>query len=67
MDKVGGDYPAFENARPDDASWVSYRLTELLPLPVEEKQALLELEDALARLQALLEVLPRFQTDAGDE
>ncbi len=67
MDKVGGDYPAFEDPRPDDAHWVGYRLTELLPLPVEEKQALLELPDPLSRLQALIEVLPRFQSDSGDE
>lgn len=67
MDKVGTDYPAFEEPRPDDATWVSYRLTELLPLDVAEKQALLELEAPLDRLQALLEVLPRFQTDSPDE
>ena len=67
MDKVGDDYPAFENPRPDDAAWVGYRLTELLPLDIMEKQALLELEDPLTRLQALLEILPRFQVDDEDE
>lgn len=67
MEKVGGDYPAFEDPRLDDAGWVGYRLTELLPLDVAEKQALLELEGPLPRLQALLEVLPRFQADPEDE
>lgn len=67
MDKVGSDYPAFENPRTDDALWVGYRLTELLPLDITEKQALLELDDPLTRLQALLEILPRFQVDEADE
>lgn len=37
----------------DDASWVGYRLAELLPLPVSLKQSLLELEDARRRLERL--------------
>ncbi|MEF8700540.1 MAG: LON peptidase substrate-binding domain-containing protein [Candidatus Accumulibacter sp. UW20] len=37
----------------DDASWVGYRLTEMLPLQPLAKQKLLELEDPLLRLQAL--------------
>jgi Lon protease-like protein len=32
---------------------VSARLAELLPLPLEAKQALLELDDARARLERL--------------
>jgi uncharacterized protein len=39
--------------RLDSCSWVSSRLAELLPLPLEEKQALLELDDARARLERL--------------
>ena len=42
----------------DDASWVGYRLAEVLPLDAAEKQALLELTDAgerLTRLRAALE------------
>ena len=37
----------------DDASWVGYRLAELLPLPVSLKQSLLELDDARRRLERL--------------
>lgn len=37
----------------DDASWVGYRLAELLPLPASLKQSLLELEDARRRLERL--------------
>jgi len=36
-----------------DASWVGSRLAELLPLQPADKQALLELEDPVARLAAL--------------
>ncbi len=42
----------------DDASWIGARLTELLPMALDAKQALLELDDPLARLAKLLEVVP---------
>jgi uncharacterized protein len=42
----------------DDAAWVGSRLTELLPLPATDKQALLELEDPLMRLKLLKEMVP---------
>ena len=37
--------------RLDSCAWVSARLAELLPLPLETKQALLELDDARTRLE----------------
>ena len=63
MDKLGKHYPDFTPAKLDDAIWVGYRLSELLPLPAVEKQNLLELDDPIERLQHLLEILPRFQSD----
>ncbi|OGI61539.1 MAG: hypothetical protein A2W18_04315 [Candidatus Muproteobacteria bacterium RBG_16_60_9] len=42
----------------DDAGWVGGRLAELLPLPVSLKQALLEMDDVLARLEVLAEFFP---------
>jgi Lon protease-like protein len=36
-----------------DASWVGYRLAELLPLPLQIKQSMLEINDPLIRLQVL--------------
>ncbi len=39
--------------RLDSCAWVSARLAELLPLPLEAKQALLEMDDARARLERL--------------
>ena len=41
----------------DDAAWVGARLAELLPIELAEKQALLELDDPLQRLTALLTVV----------
>ena len=37
----------------DDASWVGYRLAELLPLPLSIKQSMLEINDAEVRLSVL--------------
>jgi uncharacterized protein len=37
--------------RLDSCAWVSSRLAELLPLPLDAKQALLEIDDARARLE----------------
>ncbi len=39
--------------RYDDAEWVGYRITEVLPIQNLAKQKLLELEDPLARLELL--------------
>jgi Lon protease-like protein len=57
IEKVGADrFPA--PPRLDDAAWVGFRLAEVLPLDVREKQELLEMTDAgtrLRRLRGLLE------------
>jgi Lon protease-like protein len=45
----------------DDASWLGFRLAELLPLGAGEQQHLLELADPLQRLAELRDILPRFQ------
>ena len=42
----------------DDAAWVGARLAELLPIEMADKQALLELDDPIARLDALIRVAP---------
>jgi Lon protease-like protein len=56
MEKVGaGRFP--EPARLDDASWVGYRLAEVLPLDVRLKQELLEITDAGKRLERLRTLL----------
>ena len=65
MEQVGGNYPSFQPTDLQDASWVGYRLSELLPLENTEKQTLLQITDPLERLQLLLDVLPRFQEPGG--
>ena len=49
------NFPA--ERRFDDASWVGYRLAELLPLPLSIKQSMLEINDAEVRLQVLQKFL----------
>jgi Lon protease-like protein len=52
--------PAKTESRLDDAVWVSWRLAELLPLSLAEKQSLLELpaaSDRLTEIQSLLDEL----------
>lgn len=63
MEKVGHQYPDWSEECLQDAVWVGYRLAELLPLAGIEKQHLLELSDPIERLQSLVDVLPRFQSD----
>jgi Lon protease-like protein len=45
----------------NDASWVGYRLAEILPVPLIAKQKLLELNDSLSRLS----ILQRFLESRG--
>lgn len=51
---------ASEHAEPapmlfENAAWVGWRLAEVLPLPMPQRQELLQLDDAHARLQRLLD------------
>ncbi len=41
----------------DDASWVGYRLAEVLPLPLSIKQSMLEINDSEVRLKVLAQFL----------
>lgn len=66
MEQLSAQYPDFEPAQLQDAHWLGYRLSELLPLQNNEKQVLLEQDNPLERLQTLLDVLPRFQEPAAD-
>ena len=45
----------------DSCSWVGLRLAEILPLPLDQKQELLELADARARLERLNSLLTNAQ------
>ena len=53
---------ASEHAEPapmlfENAAWVGWRLAELLPLPMPQRQELLQLDDPHARLQVLLDAI----------
>jgi Lon protease-like protein len=48
---------------PIDAAWVSYRLAEMLPLSLETRQSLLEMPDALRRIETLLPHISRPETN----
>ena len=57
LDELSEHYQYVEK-KFDDASWVGSRLSELLPIELDDKQVLLELDDPIARLDALLELIP---------
>jgi uncharacterized protein len=50
----------------DNASWVGFRLAEVLPIELSERQQLIEITDPIARLQQLAQWLPRFQRSDED-
>lgn len=66
IDKVGaGHFP--QPLRLADAAWVSYRLSEVLPLDTTAKQELLQLEETAARFQRLRGFLAQQGLTAGPE
>jgi len=58
LEKVGGEHSKVSNARFDDASWVSWRLAEFMPIGDAQRLALLQLDDPHARLDQLLQLMP---------
>jgi uncharacterized protein len=61
FERMGGSPAAVPKCNYEDASWVGFRLAELLPLANAERQQLLQFTDPLQRLGQLLHYLPRFQ------
>lgn len=59
--------PAPTKAQLDDASWIGFRLSEWLPFSMGERQQLLEIDHPEARLQRIVEALPRFRGPEIDE
>jgi Lon protease-like protein len=54
-----GPMPLLPPWRLEDCSWVANRWCELLPLPVQLKQRLMELDNPLVRLELVSDVLAR--------
>ena len=58
IEKIGLEhFPAPH--RFDDAAWIGYRLSEVLPISLDLKQQLLQVNDPQARLSQLSEILSR--------
>ncbi|MBK5935559.1 LON peptidase substrate-binding domain-containing protein [Halorhodospira halophila] len=65
LDQIGGLYGAMPRQL-DDAGWVSARLSELLPIPTEAKQQLLEIDAPEERLELLRRALEQDSPPRGD-
>jgi len=65
LDDLGKLYESLPR-RIDDAGWVANRFLEILPIRLEEKQALLDDDDPLGRLELVREVLNTVRPAAGD-
>jgi Lon protease-like protein len=61
LDQIGGPYTRMDR-QSDSAAWMSARLAEILPIPLEHKQHCLELDDPVERLRYLR---PMFEISAG--
>jgi len=60
-----GELPLQEPWRLQDCGWVANRWCELLPLPIEMKQRLMELDNPLLRLELVGDVLARTGIAGG--
>ena len=56
LDDLGRLYENLER-RPDDARWVAWRFAEILPIGLEEKQAMLETDDMQSCLDRIEQAL----------
>ena len=64
LPQLGEVYEGLE-MRLDDAAWVGHRLTEILSIPLAEKQTYLELDDPIRRLDILNPLAPAVPTGRG--
>ncbi len=63
LPQLGEAYATIE-MRLDDAAWVGHRLAEILPIPLEDKQSYLEIDDPLERLDKLALLAPVASPEA---
>ena len=61
IEKAGGPFAKAERSCYDDASWVGFRLAEMLPIEQPDRQQLLQVTDPIERLSCLTHYVPRFQ------
>jgi hypothetical protein len=58
IEKIGAEHFPSPH-RFDDAAWIGYRLSEVLPISLEQKQQMLRMTDPHARLSQLGEILSK--------
>ena len=58
LERFGGEYAKADQALFDDASWIGWRLAELLPLEEGQRLQLLQQDDVHQRLSLLLGWIP---------
>lgn len=61
LDDLGRLYESLERHY-DDATWLTYRFVEILPLDLEQKQRCLEDSDPIERLRLVRELLDSVRT-----
>lgn len=65
LDDLGRLYESLER-RYDDASWVSYRFVEILPIDLDQKQQCLEHADPAERLRLVNELLDSVKSPGAE-
>lgn len=65
LDQAGGEHADAERELRQRAAWVGFRLAELLPLALAQRQTLLQCADPHQRLQHLVDWLPEL-IEAGE-
>ena len=63
IEQMGGIHARAGAAEYNDAGWVAWRLAEMLPIALADRQELLQESDPEARLQRLLELIPQLQEE----
>lgn len=57
LDEFGGEHAQAPTRLLDDAAWIGWRLSELLPLSARQRLQLLDLDDPHARLDLLIQFM----------
>ncbi len=63
IERMGGAHAGADASAYEDAGWVGWRLAELLPIALADRQMLLQESDPQARLQRLLGLIAQLQPE----
>lgn len=67
LEQAGGEFAGAGPAQLDQASWVGWRLAELLPLQEQQRLALLQEDDPQQRLELMLSWIPEFDVPPEED